>query len=136
MKAEISQEKILIPNISALSQQGHDYQNDKKLNRILDIYFKAKKDFSDLGKSNTVEKFEAARFLRDTAENTLNYLHKRNLMEHHMVPELEEMFNHAKEKATELSGGKKRRFEIHEGPAKRFHYSSYYRGSRWSYRPQ
>jgi hypothetical protein len=65
---------------------------------------------------NYMEKAKAARFLRDTAENTLNCFRSRGLMEHRMVPELEEMFQYAKDKATEFLGGKKRRFEITESP--------------------
>ncbi|KAI5284847.1 hypothetical protein KEM55_000889, partial [Ascosphaera atra] len=56
---------------------------------------------------------DAAKFLRDTAENTLTYMRSCAMhISHPMVPELEANFLMAREKVVELSGGRKRRFEI------------------------
>lgn len=97
---------------------------DEYVRRLLDVYFEAKKDFYNLKDADYLDKAQAARFLRDTAENTLNCFRAHGLMSHRMVPELKRMFQHAKDKATEFLGGKKRRFEIEESqwvPAKRRH---------------
>lgn len=110
---------------------------DDKIARILDVYFKAKEDYYNLDDAGYMEKAKAARFLRDTAENSLNCLRARGLTTHRMVPELEEMFQYAKDKATELLGGKKRRFEITEVteiPVKRPRQSWTRHGSQY-YRP-
>jgi hypothetical protein len=96
------------------SGDDHEFANDDKVARILAIYVKAKDEYYNLDDSQPVQKLQAARFLRDTAENTLNYLHACHCSEHSMIPELAENFEIAKEKATQLSGGRKRRFEIME----------------------
>ncbi|KAN0079066.1 hypothetical protein V8E54_005579 [Elaphomyces granulatus] len=97
---------------------------DEKVARIISIYLRAKDDYFSLDDSNITEKLRAARFLRDTAENSLNYLHALDCMEHGLVPELEEIFEQAKNKATQLSGGRKRRFEISEAASKRLRVSN------------
>jgi hypothetical protein len=107
-------------------RQSSKVHADKHIRRILDVYFEAKKDFYDLKDADYLGKVQAARFLRDTAENALNCFRSRGLMSHRMVPELERMFQFAKDKATEFLGGKKRRFEIKEDPrtaAKRRHHT-------------
>ncbi|EEH06807.1 conserved hypothetical protein [Histoplasma capsulatum G186AR] len=83
------------------------------LSRILTTFSNAQREYKLISESDVVAKSRAAKFLRDTAENALNYLHARN-MEHDMVPTLEAAFQMAKEKAITLSGGRKRPFEIHE----------------------
>ena len=109
---------------------------DEKVARIISIYLRAKDDYFSLDDSNLTEKLRAARFLRDTAENSLNYLHALDCMEHRLVPELEEIFEHAKNKATQLSGGRKRRFEISEAAAsKRLRVSRSNPGCTDRYRP-
>jgi hypothetical protein len=97
---------------------------DEKIARIISMYLRAKDDYFSLDDSSLTEKLRAARFLRDTAENSLNYLHALDCMDHSLVPELEEIFEHAKDKATQLSGGRKRRFEISEGASKRLRTSN------------
>ncbi|KAL1971288.1 hypothetical protein VTN77DRAFT_240 [Rasamsonia byssochlamydoides] len=119
------------------SARTRDTTVDDKITRILNVYFKAKEDYYSLEDADYMEKANAARFLRDTAENALNCLRARGLTTHRMVPELEEMFQYAKDKATELLGGKKRRFEITEIPetsVKRHRQSRNRYGSQY-YRP-
>ncbi|EQL36114.1 hypothetical protein BDFG_02366 [Blastomyces dermatitidis ATCC 26199] len=88
------------------------------LSRILSTFSNAQREYKLIPDSDVVAKSRAAKFLRDTAENALNYLHARK-MEHAMVPTLEAAFQMAKEKAIALSGGRKRPFEIHEADCKR-----------------
>ncbi|KAI9930323.1 hypothetical protein ASPWEDRAFT_182342 [Aspergillus wentii DTO 134E9] len=83
----------------------------EKVERILDVYRKAKDEFYNKKQSDGMEDPSSVRFLRDTAENALNYLHSHGLQDHKLVPELESVFRSARDKATELSGGRKRRFE-------------------------
>ncbi|KAL2003213.1 hypothetical protein VTN02DRAFT_4620 [Thermoascus thermophilus] len=92
---------------------------DEKIAHILEVYAKAKDDYYNQDYTNIAKKLNAARFLRDTAENTLNYIRAHGMGEHSMVLELKDTFETMKEKATILSGGRKRRFEITEAD-KRF----------------
>ncbi|KAJ9293266.1 hypothetical protein DTO271G3_7989 [Paecilomyces variotii] len=92
-----------------------DPKVDESIERMLNIYFKAKEDYHATSSASRSEKLEAVKFLRDTAENTLNYLQAHRISDSTIVPELQRSFEMAKEVATSLSGGRKRRFEIHEG---------------------
>ncbi|KAK2812956.1 hypothetical protein FQN50_000977 [Emmonsiellopsis sp. PD_5] len=92
----------------------NDHQTLKDcLSRSLVTFSSAQREYNSVPDTDVVAKSRAAKFLRDTAENTLNYLRARH-MDHYMVPELEAAFQMAKEKAIALSGGRKRPFEIHE----------------------
>ncbi|KAK2731973.1 hypothetical protein FQN55_004301 [Onygenales sp. PD_40] len=96
------------------STNTNDHQTVKDcLARSLVTFSSAQREYNSVTDTDVVAKSRAAKFLRDTAENTLNYLRARN-MDHYMVPELEAAFQMAKEKAIALSGGRKRPFEIHE----------------------
>ncbi|OJD14335.1 hypothetical protein AJ78_05300 [Emergomyces pasteurianus Ep9510] len=97
------------------------------LTRILATFSNAQREYQLISDSDVVAKSRAAKFLRDTAENALNYLHARN-MQHDMVQKLEAAFQMAKEKAIALSGGRKRPFEINE--------VDYRRGQRFSSSPR
>ncbi|OAX79909.1 hypothetical protein ACJ72_05765 [Emergomyces africanus] len=88
------------------------------LSRILATFSNAQREYKLISDSDVVAKSRAAKFLRDTAENALNYLHARN-MQHDMVPKLQAAFQMAKEKAITLSGGRKRPFEVHEVDCRR-----------------
>ncbi|OJD21710.1 hypothetical protein ACJ73_06948 [Blastomyces percursus] len=88
------------------------------LSRILSTFSNAQREYKVIPDSDVVAKSRAAKFLRDTAENALNYLHARK-MKHDMVPTLEAAFQMAKEKAIALSGGRKRPFEVNEADCKR-----------------
>lgn len=105
------------------------------LPRILETYNTAKNEYMSLfnqsittatitvtdqhtvaGDVMSRKKPDAAKFLRDTAENVLDYLRSRELYASHpMVPELEANFKMAREKVVALSGGRKRRFEVDQG---------------------
>lgn len=106
--------------------------HDSKVKRILTIFTNAKDEYertftnsdnnndyynididndNDNDNENIAKMASAARFLRDTAENALTYLRSNGFVGHASIPELERVFGVARDKATELSGGKKRRFE-------------------------
>ncbi|ODH21109.1 hypothetical protein ACO22_05704 [Paracoccidioides brasiliensis] len=101
------------------------------LSRILATFSNAQQEYKAIPDSDVVAKSRAAKFLRDTAENALTYMHSRQ-MKHHMAPELEVAFQMAKEKATALSGGRKRRFEVHDHDYSDFRPSSSSRGVKHS----
>lgn len=108
-----------------------DTSLDEKLRRIVNVYLKAKRDFKDIDDGDYAEKASAARFLRDSAENALSCLQARGLDSHWLIPELEVIFVYARDRAAQLLGGKKRRFELHgdqpDGSAKRLRGSDCYR---------
>lgn len=88
-----------------------------RITRLLSTYQTAKDDyFGSLQQSGMVS-MDAARFLRDTAENTLRYLRSNGLAEENggLVTELEYTFAAARDKATALSGGRKRHFDEGDG---------------------
>lgn len=87
--------------------------SEDKLSRILAVYAKAKADYFAIDESDIEDKFSAAKFLRDTAENTLVYI-KAQKADHRLIPDLESTREMAKDKAITLCGGRKRRFEICE----------------------
>lgn len=96
------------------TSSNNDSHLQGKVERILAVYTRAKEDYDNADRSESAtkdNKFSAARFLRDTAENALNYLRTNGLSDHASIPELEQVFELARDKATELSGGRKRRFE-------------------------
>lgn len=85
------------------------------VDRILTIYHRAKEDYYRTRGIEDVEPLSAIRFLRDTAENTIWYLRTNGLFDHASLPELEETFQWTKNRAAELSGGRKRNFDYDNG---------------------
>lgn len=80
---------------------------------MLDVYERARAQFWHLeNRTRSGADDETARFLRDTAENAINYIRARGWSRHEMLNELEDVFAIARDRATELAGGRKRRFEI------------------------
>ena len=95
-------------------EEGHG-EYDKKLHRLIRIYDDALVEFTKLDKSDTKAKAEAARFLRDTAENVMDYIKSPGVVYHsleYLKGELEYTIKMAKDAAVEFCGGRKRRFEI------------------------
>lgn len=95
-----------------------------KIARLTSIYEKAKSDFEAVPAGDTIAKLEAARFLRDTAENTVMYFrdptksgdgmatgssHMKELM-----ADLEATCKMAQASVVSLSGGRKRKFDKHD----------------------
>ncbi|OKL57637.1 hypothetical protein UA08_07175 [Talaromyces atroroseus] len=103
------------------------------IKRMLHIYFEAKSDFYRIESSQSPPSSSddyqrianAAKFLRDSAENALDYLQAQDLITSHcdeLMAELQAVFKYAKSRAIECLGGRKRRFEI-EG-RNRYYYNS------------
>jgi len=87
---------------------------EPKLARLWSVYKKARADFVAVsGKADRFKKAVAAKFLRDTAENTLHYLQNKNT-DPIMMAELFATYNMAKSTAVSLTGGKKRKFDYVE----------------------
>lgn len=93
--------------------RGFNAFTEDKLSRILAVYAKAKADYFATDESDREDKSRAAKFLRDTAENTLVYI-KAQKSDHRLIPDLESTREMAKDKAITLCGGRKRRFEVCE----------------------
>lgn len=78
--------------------------------RLWTVYDKAKKDFFAVPDSNSLRKQQTAKFLRDTAENVLHHLRDKRV-DQRLLDELNMVFELAKQTATTLHGGKKRKFD-------------------------
>jgi len=83
---------------------------EPKLARLWSVYDTARADYLAVSMQEDDETVKAAKFLRDTAENTIQYLQNRNV-DPIMMTELEATYNMAKAKVVALSGGKKRKFD-------------------------
>ncbi|KAH8696457.1 hypothetical protein BGW36DRAFT_451988 [Talaromyces proteolyticus] len=111
--------------------------------RLIEVYFEAKYEFYKLKSSDYQENASAAKYLRDSAENALNYINMHRLTPEVLIRELETVSDYANTKSVEFLGGKKRRFEIRkdssrgERPMRRpMHHRSpspYYKGQRGGY---
>ncbi len=109
---------------------------DERIARLISIYEKAKSDFKAVPDNETDAKMEAARFLRDTAENTVMYFRdptktstahsaSRNMEE--IINDLEATCKAAQASVVSLTGGRKRKFDKHD-------YEVLPRGARGGYR--
>jgi hypothetical protein len=98
-------------------------ENGEKIARLTSIYGKAKADFEAVAARDTVRKLNAARFLRDTAENTMMYFRdptktrSSQVTDTHMkelIADLEATCKMAQASVVTLSGGRKRKFDRHD----------------------
>ena len=78
--------------------------------RLWTVYNKAKKDFFAVAEPSSLQKQEAAKFLRDTAENLLHHLQDK-AADQRLLDELNRTFEAAEHTAMTLHGGKKRKFD-------------------------
>ena len=95
-------------------------EEDPKLNRLLGMFHQAKNDFH-VAPLRSIDRTKAAKFLRDTIENTLAYITTKQLaargneptngFESSTLEDLQETLKQARAVAEEGSGGKKRRFD-------------------------
>lgn len=83
---------------------------DEMLAHVLDVYKDARAKFYKQQIRQGADE-ETARFLRDTAENAINYMRAKGLTHHERMSELENVFAIARDKAAELAGGRQRNFE-------------------------
>jgi hypothetical protein len=83
---------------------------EPKLARLWEVYDRARAEYLAVADTNDVEELTAAKFLRDTGENTILYLTNKNV-DAIMMAELEATYNMAKARVVSLTGGKKRKFD-------------------------
>ncbi|KAL4946337.1 hypothetical protein BDV06DRAFT_208809 [Aspergillus oleicola] len=84
---------------------------DNRVTRLLEVYQRAKDDYLTTKERDGVESLDAVRFLRDSAENALRYLHANGQQDHPWMRDLEQTFAIAREKTEQLLGGRKRHFD-------------------------
>lgn len=94
-------------------QTGEKQDKEPQVARLLQVYERAKADYFAVSGVEGHETIEAAKFLRDTAENTLQYLSDK-VIDPNALTELQSTFNMAKATVVSLSGGKKRKFDTVE----------------------
>lgn len=99
------------PITTSSSSSKTSPQLNERVTRMLAVYHRAKEDYQRIKRRDNVEPLHAVRFLRDTAENTILYLRANGFFDHELIPELESMFDYARDKAAQLSGGRKRHFD-------------------------
>lgn len=113
---------------------------DVRVARLLEVYNQAKEDYFASKKRDGFEDLSAIRFLRDSAENTLRYLHANGMSDNIYVPDVEHTFTVARDKTAQILGGRNRHFD--EDPPRRRRFrrpgASQKRARRVidSYRPQ
>lgn len=96
---------------------------EHKIERLTSVYQKAKSDFEAVPHRDAIAKLNAARFLRDTAENTVMYFREvtksgdgRDVSSKmkDLIAELEQTCKIAQASVVTLSGGRKRKFDRHD----------------------
>ncbi|KAK6381596.1 hypothetical protein LTS17_004655 [Exophiala oligosperma] len=92
-------------------RQTHMQVVDAQVTRLWQVYEQAKADFYAVPNREGQELTDAAKFLRDTAENALQYLADKGVDPDAMA-ELQSTFNMAKATVVSLTGGRKRKFDI------------------------
>lgn len=93
------------PTLAALAAEVGDVAT-----RLWTVYDQAKEEFYAIAEPNSIAKQKAAKFLRDTAENTLQYLQDRH-GDLRLLREVETNLEVSKHIAMALHGGKKRKFD-------------------------
>ena len=94
---------------------------DIKLTRLWSVYQRARSEFhavTDAMDRSPNQTSAAARFLRDSAENTLQYLKTSKDTDPIVLAELEGTYRMANDVADSLAGGRKRKFEAVETNSK------------------
>ncbi len=96
---------------------------EQKIERLTSVYQKAKSDFEAIPYRDGIAKLNAARFLRDTAENTVIYfreiikagdVHAASSKVKDLIAELEQNCKVAQASVVTLSGGRMRKFDKHD----------------------
>ncbi|KAJ0414953.1 hypothetical protein BJY00DRAFT_318353 [Aspergillus carlsbadensis] len=116
-------------NATESDKQGRP---DVRVARLLEVYHQAKEDYFRIKAKDGVESLPAIKFLRDSAENALRYLHANGLSDHPWVRDLEESFAVARDKTAQLLGGRKRHFDDDH----KRHHGEDYRGRRRGPKPK
>ncbi|CAI7595081.1 unnamed protein product [Penicillium discolor] len=93
------------------SSQNSGASKSNHIDKLIQVYQKAKADYYILQVSeNHRERTNSVRFLRDTAENLLRYLMSAD-KDHDLIPEIEDIIQVSQAHASQLAGGRKRKFE-------------------------
>lgn len=130
-QSETPQSSLSLPfSATGFDTYGTTFATNSAINtniiRMLHTYFEAKSELYQIEPSSSSsfssqlsedwqKSADAAKFLRDSAENALDYLQAQDLIpsrSDELVGELQTVFKYAKSKAIELLGGRKRRFEV------------------------
>lgn len=83
------------------------------LAQLWSVYETAKEEYLAVANQGNERTIKAAKFLRDTAENTLHHLQNKNV-DDIMLAELKGNYEMAKTVVVSLTGGKKRKFDAVE----------------------
>ncbi|PYI26748.1 hypothetical protein BP00DRAFT_430057 [Aspergillus indologenus CBS 114.80] len=108
------------------SSPCHGISIQPNINRLVIRFRQAKNEFYRHNETNT-DTESSVRFLRDTAENALQYLRANGRPNHPLIPDIEYHFRLARDRAAQLSGGRQRRFE---DPGRHGGGGAHFRGSR------
>lgn len=96
-----------VPDSAAKIPQSRE---DHRFTHLWSVYSRAYSDYHAVANKRDGSSLEAAKFLRDTAENGIHYLKDRN-QNHPALTELSETYTMAKMVVLDLNGGKKRKFD-------------------------
>ncbi|KAL9620393.1 MAG: hypothetical protein Q9160_005093 [Pyrenula sp. 1 TL-2023] len=108
------------PRYVSASSRSRNSPSVSSLDRLWSVYLDAKNDYNSSSAPNPVAftnapaKSKAAKFLRDTAENTLHELQNNSkfmMIDAEMLDDLRRTFEEARAFVEKVSGGKKRKFD-------------------------
>ncbi|EAW19137.1 uncharacterized protein NFIA_090950 [Aspergillus fischeri NRRL 181] len=105
---------------ASLKRKRDDESVQSRVERLLDVFFKARDEHINRRRKETESDLNTVRFVRDSAENALTYLRANNMKDHEAIPDLEKWFAIMRDKATALTGGRGRHFDEKPPPAPRF----------------
>ncbi|GFF92369.1 hypothetical protein IFM61392_09646 [Aspergillus lentulus] len=105
---------------ASLKRKRDDESVQSRVERLLDVFFKARDDHINRRRKETASDLNTVRFVRDSAENALTYLRANNMKDHEAIPDLEKWFVIMRDKATALTGGRGRHFDEKPPPAPKF----------------
>lgn len=97
--------------------ETNDSQNDttgnsSAVSKLFETLERADAEFHATRDEDKAKKYLAAKFLRDTAENTMAYFYKNGLHKHEMIPRIKEAYRLGQKKAAAATGGRLRPFEM------------------------
>lgn len=98
------------------SSPSQRVEKEARVERLTSVYQQAKRDYENVAGADSAAKLDAARFLRDTAENTIVYFRRiredtGNYVSTELMRDLEQAFMSASASVVSLNGGRKRKFD-------------------------
>ncbi|KAK2877223.1 hypothetical protein FQN49_001322 [Arthroderma sp. PD_2] len=109
--AGIAQQGQLAPEPLTPPPSALKRELDGQLATMLKTFATAQLEHDFVTEAKNQAKYKAARFLSDSAENSLRHLRDHD-PEHYMVPVLKQAFNKAQREIVEMKRGKKRSFDM------------------------